>query len=519
MALTQRFELRPSQSLVMTPQLQQAIKLLQLNHLDLRAYIEAEIQQNPLLEREDNEVRPSSGETADETDAAGEPRDPDPLRLELTGDKANGDPAREQGGTEESELWDRTLGEQASGERDLPVSDWEESGLTLSTWSSSGGGEPGKEWALEQRLSEPETLRTSLQNQVNLEFDSDLERLVGTALIDLLDENGYLTEPLHSVAETLGCAEELVEAVHDRLQTFEPTGIFARNLRECLALQLAERDRLDPRMESLLDNLDLVAEGDFDRLSRRCKVNAEDLGRMLSELRSLDPRPALRLSTAVAQALVPDILMRADGRGGWILELNPDTLPRVLVNRNYYAEVSTHCRSKAEREYLTERLGQANWLVKALHQRATTILRVTSEVVAQQDAFFRHGIQHLKPLTLRQVAEAIDMHESTVSRVTSGKYLAGPRGVLEVKSLFSASIAGCGGADHSAAAVRDRLRALIDAEAPEQILSDDRIVEVLHTEGIDIARRTVAKYRDLLRIPSSVQRRKEKSHLLIKSKS
>jgi RNA polymerase sigma-54 factor len=264
-------------------------------------------------------------------------------------------------------------------------------------------------------------------------------------------------------------------------------------------------------MQALLDHLPLLATRNVTALVRVCRVDAADVAEMISEIKSLDPRPGLAFDPPLAQPVVPDILMRAQPDGGWVVELNVETLPRVLVNNSYYARVRQATRSKAEKDYLTERLHAANWLVKSLHQRATTILKVAAEIVRQQDAFFRYGVPSLRPLILRDIADAIGMHESTISRVTSNKYMATPRGLYELKYFFTSSISASGGSGaHSAEAVRHRIRALIDGEPPDGTLSDERIVELLHHEGVDIARRTVAKYRDAMRIASSVRRRRDK---------
>jgi RNA polymerase sigma-54 factor len=299
------------------------------------------------------------------------------------------------------------------------------------------------------------------------------------------------------------------------VQDFDPPGVFARDLRECLGLQLRDRNRLDPAMQALLDNLPLLAARNAPALIRLCGVDAEDLAEMVAEIKALDPRPGHAFDPPLAQPVIPDIMMRADPQDGWIVELNADTLPRVLVNNRYYARISQAARSKAEREYLTDRLQAANWLVKSLHQRATTILKVASEIVEQQDGFFRHGVQALRPLILRDIADAIGMHESTVSRVTTNKYIATPRGLFELKYFFTSSIAASrGGEAHSAEAVRFRIRGLIDREPSGDTLSDEKLVELLQKDGVDIARRTVAKYREAMRIPSSVQRRREKMLVL-----
>jgi RNA polymerase sigma-54 factor len=337
------------------------------------------------------------------------------------------------------------------------------------------------------------------------------DRIIALHLLDMLDQTGYLSGNLATLEDQLNCSSERIEATVTLLQGLEPTGVFARSLCECLGLQLAEKDRLDPAMQALLDNLDLLAKKEFAALQKICGVDREDLVEMITEIRELNPKPALDFEVEPAEPLIPDVLMRALPNGKWFIELNPETLPRVLVNQSYYSEVSGQTRSKGDREYLSEHLQQASWLVKALHQRATTVLKVSREILRQQDAFFRKGIQHLRPLTLKDIAQTVEMHESTISRVTSNKYIATPRGIYELKYFFTAAIAGTAGNVHSAEAVRDRIRRLIDAESTRKILSDDTIVEILRGEGVDIARRTIAKYRESMRIPSSVQRRRDKS--------
>ena len=485
---SQRLELRQSQALIMTPQLQQAIKMLQLSNLELGDLVNAEVERNPLLEPLERAV----GEGPREQVAAGggEPAAELPAQP-LTGELAH--PAGED--------W------RADAAADFadPAGDWEpRRGLAH--------GFQGEAPALDQTASRPRTLREHLLEQIGADLPDPRDRLIALHLLDLLDEAGYLHGPFDGVASRLGCAPAEIERVLARLQQFDPAGVFARSLPECLALQLRERDRLDPAMQALLDNLPLVAVRNFAALTRLCRVDAQDLADMLAELRCLDPRPGLAFDPPLAQPVVPDILMRALPNGGWVVELNPETLPRVLINRRYYAEISRTARSKADKEYLAERLQAANWLVKSLHQRAATILKVAAEIVRQQDGFFRRGVQSLRPLILRDVADAIGMHESTVSRVTTNKYIATPRGLFELKYFFTSSIAAADGGDaHSAEAVRFRIKSLIDGEPAKQTLSDERIVELLQREGVEIARRTVAKYRDVMRIPSSVQRRREKA--------
>jgi RNA polymerase sigma-54 factor len=483
MALSQRLELRTSQSLVMTPQLQQAIKLLQLNNLELATYIDQEIEQNPLLERDERDRDPPEASAAE---------------------SRRGD---------EDDLDDR------GGERDwesAPDSFAEDLGTDWADGPGTGGspaGEAGEAVSgIDQRAATTVSLRAHLLEQVHLALSDPTDRSIAEALVDSLDTAGYLAVGVGELSELLGVAPARIEAVLSRLHGFDPAGVFARDLAECLAIQLRERDRLDPAMQALLANLELAGQRDWARLKRLCGVDTEDLTDMLAELRALDPRPALAFEGPPVQPLVPDILMRPGRTGGWHLELNPDTLPRVLVNQRYAREVGAAAGGdKAARSFLNDRLQSANWLVRALEQRANTILKVAEAIVSHQDAFFRHGVEHLRPLTLREVAEAIEMHESTVSRVTANKYIATPRGTYELKYFFTASIQGSDGGSHSAEAVRQRIKTLIDQETPDSVLSDDRIVAILRAEGVDIARRTVAKYRDALRIPSSTQRRREKA--------
>jgi RNA polymerase sigma-54 factor len=335
--------------------------------------------------------------------------------------------------------------------------------------------------------------------------------LIGQYLINLVDEAGYVRGELETTAEKLGASVAEVEHVLGIVQTFDPPGVGARDLGECLAIQLKERDRYDPAMAALIANLDLLAKRDFAALKRAAGVDEEDLHDMIGEIRRLNPKPGLAFGGGVVQPVVPDVFVRARPNGEWNVELNSDTLPRVLINQSYYASVSKTAKSDTEKTFLAECLQTANWLTRSLDQRARTILKVATEIVRQQDSFLAHGVQHLRPLNLRIVADAIGMHESTVSRVTANKYMATPRGIFELKYFFSSSIAAAdGGEAHSAEAVRDRIKRMIDAESADDILSDDTIVQKLKSDGVDIARRTVAKYREAMRIPSSVQRRREK---------
>ena len=494
MTINQRLDLRQAQTLVMTPQLQQAIKLLQLSNQELSEYVEREIEQNPLLERDDG---PEPDVTLRTIDSFADGPEAPPA-ADVAGEVAFGASMPETGDSP-VDASDANLYE--SAEDYLP-------------WKGSAGSADFDEDSRsleETAAAKLPSLREHLFDQLSVDIEDPVDRLIGSHLIDLVDESGYLTGDLAEVADQLGCPLERVEGALKQLQRFDPAGIFARSLDECLALQLAERDRLDPAMRTLLDRLDLLAKRDLAQLMKLCQVDAEDMKEMIAEIRTLNPKPGSVFDHAMVQPVIPDIIMRPQPGGDWMIELNAETLPRVLVNTRYYARITKDAKKKEEKDYLSERYQAANWLVKSLHQRATTILKVAGEIIRQQDAFFRRGVQHLKPLILRDIADAISMHESTVSRVTTNKYMAAPRGLYELKYFFTAAIqSSSGGEAHSAEAVRSRIKALIDAEKPYDVLSDDKLVEMLRSDGVDIARRTVAKYREAMKIPSSVQRRREK---------
>ena len=381
-----------------------------------------------------------------------------------------------------------------------------------SEWTGGGARDDG-DYNLEAFVAAETTLSGHLSEQLALAIGDPVRRMIGQHLIDLVDETGYLVGDLSGVAERLGAATAEVEAVLGILQTFDPPGVCARNLTECLALQLKERDRFDPAMAALVDHLDLLARRDLGALRRICAVDDDDLQDMIAEIRNLNPKPGLAFGSTIVQPIVPDVFVRPGPDGNWLVELNSDTLPKVLINQSYHAKVAKATRNSTDKTYVADCLQTATWLVRALDQRAKTILKVATEIVRQQEAFFLHGVQHLRPLNLKTVADAISMHESTVSRVTANKYMATTRGIFELKYFFTSAISAAdGGESHSAESVRYRIKHLIDAENPRAVLSDDTIVDKLHSEGVDIARRTVAKYREAMRIPSSVQRRREKQH-------
>jgi RNA polymerase sigma-54 factor len=513
MAISQKLMMRQGQSLVMTPQLLQAIKLLQFSSVELTAFLQEEMERNPLLESEGQ---------GDAAEPAAAERAPEEVSLESSNERIEGDWAKEALSTDAGE-YAANLGadvsnlydpEEPSRSRTEALDAENNLGLSASSWTGalgSGGFTDGETPNLEAYVASSKSLRDTLEEQLSLACEDPRQRLIGSALIDAIDENGYLRETLEAIAERLGASLEEAQAVLDIVQRFEPAGVGARDLAECLAIQLRERDRFDPAMQIFVANLPLVAKADFTQLSRLCGVDEEDVRDMAAELRGLDPKPGRAFGGGDAPAIVADVIVTAAGDGSWRVELNTDALPRVLINNFYVARVSASAKGDVDKSFVSNCLQNANWLVKSLEQRQRTILKVASEIVRLQDAFFEKGVEHLRPLNLRAVADAISMHESTVSRVTSNKYMMTPRGLFELKYFFSASIAAASGAEaHSAEAVRYKIKQMIDKETPDDVLSDDAIVARLKELDIDIARRTVAKYRDSLRIPSSVDRRRQK---------
>ena len=496
----QRLEVRQGQGLVITPQLQQAIKLLQLSNLELEAFVEGELERNPLLQRDEGDA---NGEAAQEPAEAAASGDASELQFtEPSGDAEQALDARTE------DLYDDAPGERDADRKRDAGETGEQPGLSDWSRAGNGGGVDGE--GLERPDTRDLTLWEHLQAQASAAGFSAADHAIALTLIDATDEGGYLRGELQEFADRLGVDLARIESVLSVCHGFEPTGVMARSAPECLKLQLIERNRFDPAMEALLDNLELLARRDLPALRKVCGVDAEDLAEMIAELKALTPRPGAGFGGEPAQTVVPDVHVRPDPAGGWRVELNADTLPRLLMDKRYHGVVAAGARSDTEKAYVADCAAQASWLVKSLDQRAKTILKVASEIVRQQDAFLAFGVEFLRPLTLKTVADAIEMHESTVSRVTSNKYVATPRGVFELKFFFTAAIQSSdGGASHSAEAVRYRIKAMIDNEAADgDVLSDDRIVEILKETGIDIARRTVAKYREALRIPSSVQRRR-----------
>ena len=509
MALSARLEIRQGQSLVITPQLQQAIKLLQLSNLELETYVEGELERNPLLVREEAET-PEAERADDRTESD----------CNADADFAPGGAAEHEIDARHDDVYaDAAPGDRATGDAG-DSADAGEAGyqaadaggaIDWSKASGKGGSFETDGEGLEGAIAREKTLPEFLHEQLCATAMGEADRVIAGVLIDAVDEGGYLRAELAEVADRLGCDEARIEAVLTVLQAFEPVGVCARSVPECLGLQLKDRNRFDPAMEALLDNLELLARRDLAGLKRVCGVDDEDLREMIGEIRSLTPRPGAAFGSEPIQAVVPDVYVREDAHGAWRVELNSDTLPRLLVDQRYHAKVAGASRTDSEKTFVSDCLAQASWLVKSLDQRAKTILKVSSEIVRQQDAFLAFGVEHLRPLNLKTVADAIGMHESTVSRVTSNKHMATPRGVFELKFFFTSSIAAMdGGEAHSAESVRHKIKVLIDGEGvSDDVLSDDRIVDILKETGIDIARRTVAKYREAMRIPSSVERRRQ----------
>jgi len=477
MGLGPSLSIRQSQQLVLTPQLTQAIKLLQLSNLELEAFIAEEIAKNPLLEERSDEP---GEQPAAQIDA------------EESSDEAPDDPGA-----------DDLIHGSAEDDRPLDV-DWTAEALETDSFNdvvTSSGSDEAFDFDRVQYAAA--SLSQHLLDQLHgySGREGDLARMIA----EMLDETGYLTVPLDEIARMAGEALPAVEAALVIIQSLDPAGVGARSLSECLALQAKAADRHDPAMARLIDNLDLLSKGRTADLKRICGVDDEDLADMIRELRAYDPKPGCRFSAVPAEDVTPDVFVRKL-RAGYAVELNQATLPRLLVNRRYYQELKTGPQDKASRAWLSECLASANWLTKALDQRARTIVKVVSEIVKRQHGFFERGVSAMKPMTLREVAEAIEMHESTVSRVTSNKYLLCDRGLYELKYFFGSGVASAEGDGAAAEAVKAAIREVIEAET--EILSDDAIAALLKQRGFDVARRTVVKYREAMGIGSSIQRRR-----------
>lgn len=490
MALAPRLDLRQSQSLVMTPQLQQAIKLLTLSNLEIETFIGDALESNPLLEMGEAPRSEPGGEDGDgeAPEIPREERDADTLIAE---------------GAAQSDAPTDLSSAELEIDRETGDGSWGA--------AESGGGTDEDGYGFDESNAATATLNEHLHAQVGAAARDEREIFIARALIDRLDDAGYLAEPLIDIAAALGIPLAEAERALVLVQSLDPAGVGARDLAECLAIQARDADRYDPCMARLIDHLDLVARGEVARLQKLCEVDAEELADMLAELRGYDPRPGLVFGDQGGGGIAPDILISRTPEGTWRVALNEATLPRLVVNRPYLVELRDGCRDRTSRAWLKDKLEDARWLIRALDQRQKTILAVASEIVTQQEGFFLHGVSHLRPLTLKQVAEKIEMHESTVSRVTTNKFLHCPRGTFDLKYFFTSGVGGGeDGEGASAASVKARIKALTDAEDAKSILSDDKLVALLKDEGFDIARRTVAKYREAMGIGSSVERRRAK---------
>lgn len=491
MAITPRIELRQSQSLLMTPELRQAINLLQATNLELNDLIEKELENNPLLEREDapNERMDSPEQTIDDYDTPTENASEELYQPDIDYDNQADD-----------------FGSDREGYDTDPQYDWADYARSKADHSNDDYD------YFEKKLADPKSLYQLLTEQILITFATPSERLVAHHLCEHLDAAGYFRGHIKEIALKMNLAPTRVSSILQRLKTFEPSGIFAENLAECLQIQLADQNRLDPLAQKVLEHLELLGERKFKELKKICSINDEDLNSVLADIKALNPKPAAGYNSDTAGYIIPDVFVRRHPNGEYLIELNNMSLPRVLINRSYYSQVrNTPSADKAASRYLKQQLGNASFLVRALHQRATTILRVSEEIVRIQRDFFESGIDHLKPMQLRDIAEKTEQHESTISRATTGKYMHTPRGTFELKYFFSNAANTFNGDENtSTLSIKHKIKKLIENETPEQILSDDNLVELLARESIKIARRTIAKYRESLNIPTSAERKRQK---------
>lgn len=470
-------ELRQSQSLVMTQQLQLSIKMLQLSAVDLHELVEAEAERNPLL---------SIGESEGDTQAREEEWKPE---------KDESDSTAQLDVNEES-WWGEDADYSPAHSRYDSVNSYE--------------GTAGD--IIEQRYQESISLQSHVRQQINHVLSDPAERLVALHLTDMLDENGYLLDDLGAISASFGTDKSTIEAIILRLQSCEPTGVFARDLKECLKLQLEERKLMTPALAIFLQHLDLYAQGDLKKLSRLCGMDDVQIAQSLALIRTLDPKPGSGFDNERVETLIADIIVKRAPDQQWRVELNPDAMPRVLFNRQYHELISSQVKNREDKKFVNEQLSHANWLVKAMDQRATNMLKVASEIVRWQRDFLERGIHYLKPMKLSDIAALAQVHESTVSRISANKYIATPRGTFEMKYFFSTAVGGDEGEAQSSRVIMHEIKRMVAAEGADDVLSDEAITKILKERGMDVARRTVVKYRQILDIPSSVDRRKLKKN-------
>lgn len=481
MAVTPKLEIKQSQSLLMTPQLRQAINLLQMNNLELGELVAKELESNPLLEKEDDKLEeiPSSEQTIDDYDTSQ---------------------------TSEEETFAEDIDYDTFDDADSDRAGYEPSWSDYKTSSVKNIDDSDFDY-LEQRVADKESVYSLLTRQIEQTFTLPKDRLIASRLTEFLDRAGYFTGDLKKIADQLKIDYPYLQNILQKLQTFEPSGIFATSLKECLSIQLADKNRLDEMMELFLEHLELLAAGNIKALKKICSAEDDDISSMIADIKSLDPKPLAKYQADNNSYVIPDVYVRRNKYGEYLVELNQDTLPRVLINRDYVSRITKN--DKATNKYIREHLSSANFLIKALHQRAETILRISEQIVRYQRDFFEYGIDHLRPMLLRDISEAVEMHESTVSRVTSHKYMHTPNGLFELKYFFSAASGMYNGNDQtSVTSIKHKIKQLIENEG-DKILSDDAIVECLAAQSVKIARRTVAKYRDEMNIPTSAQRKRQ----------
>lgn len=474
--MKQGLQLRLSQQLAMTPQLQQAIRLLQLSTLELQQELQQALESNPLLEQidthEEIDTRETQdSETLDTADALEQKEMPEELPLDAS--------------------WDTIY--------------------TAGTPSGTSGDYIDDELPVYQGET-TQTLQDYLMWQVELTPFSDTDRAIATSIVDAVDETGYLTVPLEDILESIGDEEidiDEVEAVLKRIQRFDPVGVAAKDLRDCLLIQLSQFDKTTPWLEEarliISDHLDLLANHDFRTLMRVTRLKEDVLKEAVNLIQSLDPRPGQSIQTGEPEYVIPDVLVRKHN-GHWTVELNSDSIPRLQINQ-HYASMCNNARNDGDSQFIRSNLQDAKWLIKSLESRNDTLLRVSRCIVEQQQAFFEQGEEYMKPMVLADIAQAVEMHESTISRVTTQKYLHSPRGIFELKYFFSSHVNTEGGGEASSTAIRALVKKLIAAENPAKPLSDSKLTSLLSEQGIMVARRTVAKYRESLSIPPSNQRK------------
>ena len=512
MTITPRIELRTGQSLIMTPQMQQAIKLLQLSNIELKEFVETELIENPLLDRDEGKENPDENmerEHGGEDEGLTENIDSELREIETERDLVSNDVEQK---LEENEVSSLDIDDFSNvWDVDHAFQHKNTSPNSHTDRNSQTNNFTEYPYSIEQNIKQEISLREHLLNQIQLDIKDHTDRKIAIFLTSHLDENGRISEDLSELGSQIGCDEKKIETILLTLQGFDPAGIFARTLSECWAIQLKDKDRLDPAMKTLLNNMELLKVHDYKKLSELCKVSIEDIRDMISEIWSLNHNPVELFSDPIIQTVTVDVLMRQTGDKTFIVELNSNELPKVLLNNDYYVEICQNLKTSEEKKYVAEKYQCANWLIKSLHQRATTILKVATAIVVKQNAFFEHGIEHLIPLALKDIAEDVEMHESTISRVTTNKYISTPRGIFELKYFFSSALESVyGGNTLSSEAVKHQIKNLIEKENMDSILSDDKLVNILHKNGVQIARRTIAKYRESMKIPSSVDRPRAK---------